>query len=106
MPVSNSDIRKMANTDRDFRRGIPIRTRSQVMLVCLRPGEEIGGETPAGSQSRARAKRADRVYAPAEPACGNMHATRAGAMAAGRSRKSKREKPLIQRISNAQGESA
>ena len=104
MPAFDGHIRKAPPADQDFRRGFFADARSQGVSVRVRQDEDIAGQTHVGNPSRAKGMGG--VYAPAEPASGNLHATRAGAMAARRSRKSKREKPLIQRISNAKGESA
>ena len=143
MPAFNDDIRKLAKANQDFRREILTNARSQVVLMCLQPGEDIGEEIHAGNdqllvlvKGKGEAwldgaasavgkgslvsvpagtrhnllNTGDKpihlytVYAPPETAPGTVHATRAEAMAAERPRK--RKKPLIERTSNAPGESA
>ena len=61
MPAFNYDIRKLAKANTDFRREILTNARSQVVLMCLQPGEDIGEEIHAGNDQllvlvRARAK--------------------------------------------------
>lgn len=47
MPVFNGNIRKLAKANNDFRREILTNARSQVVLMCLQPGEDIGEEIHA-----------------------------------------------------------
>ncbi len=49
MPVFNEDIRKLAKANNDFRREILTNAHSQVVLMCLQPGEDIGEEVHAGN---------------------------------------------------------
>lgn len=48
MAAFNGEIRKMAKDNDDFRRVIVTNQHSQVVLMCLRAGEDIGEETHAG----------------------------------------------------------
>ena len=43
----NEDIRKLAKANNDFRREILTNAHSQVVLMCLQPGEDIGEEIHA-----------------------------------------------------------
>lgn len=45
MPASNCNIRKLARENRDFRREVLTNAHSQVVLMCVRPGDDIGDET-------------------------------------------------------------
>ena len=47
MPVVNDDIRKLAKANSDFRRELATNAHSQVVLMCIQPGEDIGEETHA-----------------------------------------------------------
>ena len=47
MPVFNEDIRKLAKANNDFRREVLTNAHSQVVLMCLQPGEDIGEEIHA-----------------------------------------------------------
>lgn len=49
MPAFNGDIRKLAKANQDFRREILTNARSQMVLMCLQPGEDIGEETHPGN---------------------------------------------------------
>lgn len=49
MSAFNHDIRKLAKANTDFRREILTNARSQVVLMCLQPGEDIGEETHPGN---------------------------------------------------------
>jgi mannose-6-phosphate isomerase-like protein (cupin superfamily) len=45
--VFNEDIKELAKANHDFRREILTNAHSQVVLMCLQPGEDIGEETHA-----------------------------------------------------------
>ena len=47
MPVFNENIRKLAKANNDFRREVLTNAHSQVVLMCLQPGEDIGEEIHA-----------------------------------------------------------
>ena len=47
MSVFNDDIKKLAKANQDFRREILTNSHSQVVLMCLQPGEDIGEEIHA-----------------------------------------------------------
>ena len=47
MPVFNEDIKKLAKANNDFRREVLTNAHSQVVLMCLQPGEDIGEEIHA-----------------------------------------------------------
>ncbi len=49
MPVFNQDIKKLAKANDDFRREILTNAHSQVVLMCLQPGEDIGEEIHANN---------------------------------------------------------
>jgi mannose-6-phosphate isomerase-like protein (cupin superfamily) len=49
MPVFNDNIKKLAKANNDFRREILTNAHSQVVLLCLQPGEDIGEEIHAGN---------------------------------------------------------
>lgn len=49
MSAFNGNIRKLAKANTDFRREILTNARSQVVLMCLQPGEDIGEEIHAGN---------------------------------------------------------
>lgn len=49
MPVFNDNIKTLAKANTDFRREILTNAHSQVVLMCLQPGEEIGEEIHAGN---------------------------------------------------------
>ena len=49
MPMFNDDIKKLAKANQDFRREILTNVHSQVVLMCLQPGEDIGEEVHAGN---------------------------------------------------------
>ncbi len=44
MGTSKDSIRKMAKANKDFRREVATGSHSQIVLMCLRPGEAIGEE--------------------------------------------------------------
>lgn len=44
MTAFNASIRKLAKGNKDFRREVATGGHSQVVLMCLRPGEAIGEE--------------------------------------------------------------
>ena len=44
MTAFNGSIRKLARVNKDFRREVATGSHSQVVLMCLRQGEEIGEE--------------------------------------------------------------
>jgi mannose-6-phosphate isomerase-like protein (cupin superfamily) len=45
MPKFNADIRKLAKECTDFRREILTNQHSQIVLMCVQPGDDIGEET-------------------------------------------------------------
>ena len=45
MPKFNDDIKKMAKKNTDFRREILTNEHSQIVLMSIEPGDEIGEET-------------------------------------------------------------
>ena len=45
MPKFNEDIKKMAKENTDFRREIVTNEHSQIVLMSIEPGDEIGEET-------------------------------------------------------------
>ena len=45
MPASNCNIRKLARENGDFRREVLTNVHSQVVLMCVQPGDDIGEET-------------------------------------------------------------
>jgi mannose-6-phosphate isomerase-like protein (cupin superfamily) len=45
MPKFNEDIKKMAKENTDFRREILTNEHSQIVLMSVEPGDEIGEET-------------------------------------------------------------
>ena len=45
MPKFNDDIKKMAKENTDFRREILTNEHSQIVLMSIEPGDEIGEET-------------------------------------------------------------
>lgn len=45
MPKFNEDIKKMAKENTDFRREILTNEHSQIVLMSIEPGDEIGEET-------------------------------------------------------------
>jgi mannose-6-phosphate isomerase-like protein (cupin superfamily) len=45
MPKFNEDIKKMAKKNTDFRREILTNEHSQIVLMSIEPGDEIGEET-------------------------------------------------------------
>lgn len=47
MPVFNDNIKQLAKANQDFRREILTNAHSQVVLMCLQPGEDIGEEIHA-----------------------------------------------------------
>lgn len=49
MPLFNEDIRKLAKANNDFRRELLTNVHTQVVLMCIAPGEDIGEETHAGN---------------------------------------------------------
>ena len=49
MPVFNDNIKKLAKANNDFRREILTNAHSQVVLMCLQPGEDIGEEIHANN---------------------------------------------------------
>jgi len=49
MPLFNKDIRKLAKANNDFRREVLTNAHSQVVVMCLQPGEDIGEEAHAGN---------------------------------------------------------
>lgn len=49
MSAFNGNIRELAKANTDFRREILTNARSQVVLMCLQPGEDIGEETHPGN---------------------------------------------------------
>jgi mannose-6-phosphate isomerase-like protein (cupin superfamily) len=50
MPKFNDHIRKLAKENTDFRREILTNKHSQVVLMSIEPGDEIGEETHKGDQ--------------------------------------------------------
>ena len=44
MTAFSASIRELAKGNKDFRREVATGSHSQVVLMCLRPGEEIGEE--------------------------------------------------------------
>lgn len=49
MTAFNGSIRKLAKDNKDFRREVATGSHSQVVLMCLRPGEDIGDEVHPGT---------------------------------------------------------
>lgn len=49
MPVFNDNIKQLAKANQDFRREILTNAHSQVVLMCLQPGEDIGEEIHAAN---------------------------------------------------------
>ena len=49
MPVFKQDIKQLAEANHAFRREILTNAHSQVVLMCLQPGEDIGEETHPGN---------------------------------------------------------
>lgn len=47
MPMLNANIRKLAKANTDFRRELATNVHSQVVLMCIEPGDEIGEEIHA-----------------------------------------------------------
>lgn len=47
MPAFNGNIRKLAKANTDFRRELVTNPHSQVVLMCIEPGDDIGEETHA-----------------------------------------------------------
>jgi mannose-6-phosphate isomerase-like protein (cupin superfamily) len=45
MPKFNANIQKLAKENADFRREILTNQHSQVVLMCVQPGDDIGKET-------------------------------------------------------------
>jgi mannose-6-phosphate isomerase-like protein (cupin superfamily) len=50
MPKFNDNIRKLAKDNTDFRREILTNKHSQVVLMSIEPGDDIGEETHNGDQ--------------------------------------------------------
>jgi mannose-6-phosphate isomerase-like protein (cupin superfamily) len=49
MTVFNQPIRKLAEVNTDFRRVVATGPHAQVVLMCLKPGEDIGQEVHANT---------------------------------------------------------
>ena len=50
MPIFNADIKDLAKENTDFRRVILTNEHTQIVLMSIEPGDEIGEETHDGDQ--------------------------------------------------------